>query len=375
MMRRRSVLRLGTAALAAPAALATVEALGGGPAARAAAQRPIRGVDLSSLLKAEDLGAVFRAADGTPGDAVALLRAGGANWGRLKVWVNSADGYHGREQILTMASRLAEHDMELLVDFHYSDTWADPEKQFKPAAWAELTGAELEDAVREHTADILGALADQGTPAAMAQIGNETNGGMLWPDGSTDDWDRLGGLLIAGADAARAASPGTRVALHLADGGDNGLYRWWFDHAVEQGVPFDTIALSFYGYWHGTLDELAANLADVSARYDRDVLVVETAYPFRLGSKDDHEDIIARESDLLDGYPATPEGQAAWLRDIRATVDAVPGGRGLGVCYWEPAWTATPGNGWDETDPDSGNGWENQALFDYEDRALPALTW
>ncbi|MBL1069165.1 glycosyl hydrolase 53 family protein [Streptomyces sp. 7-21] len=369
-MRRRTVLRLGTATLAAPLVLGTP-----GTGTAQAAPLAIRGVDLSSVPKAEDLGAVFAYADGTPGDPVLILRDGGANWVRLRVWVDSADGYHGRDQILAMGERAAAAGMSLLVDFHYSDTWADPGKQYKPAAWNGLSGAALADALAAHTADILGGLAVQGTPAAMAQIGNEINGGMVWPDGSTDDWDALAGLLTAGAEAARAASPGIRIALHLAEGGDNGGTRWWFDNAVARNVPFDVIALSFYGYWHGTLADLSANLSDVSARYGRDVLVAETAYPFRLGSDDDFPDIIGSESDLVDGYPATPEGQAAWMRDICGVVAAVPDGRGLGVFAWEPAWIATPGNGWDETDPASGNGWENQAWFDYDGRALPAATW
>jgi arabinogalactan endo-1,4-beta-galactosidase len=209
----------------------------------------------------------------------------------------------------------------------------------------------------------------------MVQIGNEIHNGMVWPDGSTDDWAALGGLLTAGVEASRAASPDTRIALHLAEGGDNELYRWWFDSALDQGVEFDIIAASFYGYWHGTLDQLQGNLNDMVSRYGKDVVVMETAYPFTLDSKDADGQIIGAESDLVDGYPATPEGQVAWMNDICSVVAAVPDGRGLGVFYWEPAWTAVEGNGWDPADPASGNGWENQAWFDYDDLALPGMNW
>ncbi|WP_443076704.1 glycoside hydrolase family 53 protein [Streptomyces sp. TRM 70361] len=366
-MRRRSVLRLSAAALAAPA-LATAL-----PGTASAAPLRIRGADVSSLAKSEDLGGTYRHADGRAGDPVRILAGAGVNWGRLKVWVNPADGYHTGPHVLRTARRLHDAGMRLLVDFHYSDTWADPGKQYKPAAWENLHGTALEQAVRDHTADILGGLRAQGTPAAMAQLGNEINGGMLWPDGSTDDWNRLAALLRAGAEAARAVSPGTLTALHLAEGGRNAETRWWFDNAVSRGVPFDVIALSFYGYWHGTLGDLRYNLNDVAARYGRDVLVAETAYPFRLDSKDSLANIIDRSSQLVPGYPATPAGQAAWLRDINAVVAGVPDGRGLGLFWWEPTWTAVPGNGWDPADPASGNGWENQALFDYDSRALPAL--
>ncbi|MBN3928519.1 glycosyl hydrolase 53 family protein [Streptomyces verrucosisporus] len=367
-MRRRTALRLGTAALAAPVLAGAV------PGTAAAAPRlRIRGADLSSLAKSEDLGGVYRHADGRRGDAVRILAGAGVNWGRLKVWVDPADGYNTKPHVLRTARRLHAAGMRLLVDFHYSDTWADPGKQFKPAAWENLHGPALEQAVRDHTADILGALRAQGTPAAMAQIGNEINGGMLWPDGSAENWPRLAGLLTAGAEAARAASPGIGVALHLAEGGRGADTRWWFDNAVVHGVPFDAVGLSFYGYWHGTPADLRANLNDVSARYRKGVFVAETAYPFRLDSADFLENIIDRPSELVPGYPATPVGQAAWLRDITEVVAAVPGGRGLGLFWWEPAWTAVPGNGWDPADPASGNGWENQALFGYDSRALPAL--
>lgn len=194
---------------------------------------------------------------------------------------------------------------------------------------------------------MLNALKAQGTTADMVQIGNEINTGILWPEGSTDNWSQLAGLLNSGASAAKAVSSSTKVALHLAHGGDNSLYRWWFDNARAQGVNHYVIALSFYGYWHGALSDLQADLDDISARYAKPVLVVETAYPFRIDSEHSHENIIDLEGELVSGYPATTAGQAAWLRDVMNVVEAVPNGRGLGVVYWEPTWTAVPGNGWD----------------------------
>ncbi|MER7623167.1 arabinogalactan endo-1,4-beta-galactosidase [Streptomyces sp. NPDC126503] len=335
----------------------------------------VKGVDLSSLRKSEDLGGIYRGGTGTAGDPVALLRNAGATYGRLKVWVNPADGYNDKARVLATAQRVKAQGMKLLVDFHYSDIWADPGAQTKPAAWQGHAYDRLRTDVYDHTYDVLNALKAQGTPADMVQIGNEINTGMLWPEGSTTDWPRLAGLLKSGIAAAKAVSPSAQIALHLAHGGDNALYRNWFDNAAAQGVPYDVIALSFYGYWHGPLSALQANLDDVSARYGKKVLVVETAYPFRLDSEDAHENIIDRTSELVPGYPASPAGQSAWLRDVMNVVEAVPNGRGLGVVYWEPAWTAVAGNGWDPADPASGNGWENQALFDYDSRLLPAASW
>jgi arabinogalactan endo-1,4-beta-galactosidase len=161
--------------------------------------------------------------------------------------------------------------------------------------------------------------------------------------------------------------------LHLANGGDNGLYRWWFDNITSRGVQFDVIGASYYSYWHGSLDALQYNLNDISARYNKDVIVVETAYAFTLEDDDGWPNIIGLESQLTPGYPATPEGQAAMLRAVMDVVRAVPNGRGLGIFYWDATWTGVPGNGWDPTEPSSGNAWENQALFDFNDRALPAL--
>ncbi|ALC24878.1 arabinogalactan endo-beta-1,4-galactanase [Streptomyces pristinaespiralis] len=335
----------------------------------------VKGVDVSTLKKSEDLGGVYRTAAGTTGDGLGILKSAGANYGRLKVWVDPADGYNNKARVLQTAKRIKAQGMKLLVDFHYSDIWADPGAQTKPAAWSSHSYDQLTKDVYDHTYDVLNALKAQGTTADMVQIGNEINTGMLWPEGSTENWDRTAGLLKSGISAAKAVSSSTRIALHLAHGGDNGLYRWWFDNATSRGVGFDVIAVSFYGYWHGALSDLQANLDDVSTRYAKPVMVVETAYPFRLDSKDSHENIIDLPGELVSGYPASPAGQAAWVRDVMNVVEAVPNGRGLGVVYWEPAWTAVTGNGWDPADPSSGNGWENQALFDYENRLLPAANW
>ncbi|MFH8486904.1 glycosyl hydrolase 53 family protein [Streptomyces longisporoflavus] len=327
---------------------------------------PVKGADISSLAKSEDLGGVYRTGSGAETDALAVLKAAGMNYARLRVWVDPADGYCDKAHVLAVAKRVKARAMKLLVDFHYSDTWTDPGAQTIPSAWAGHTYDRLKTDVYDHTYDVLNALKAQGTTADMVQIGNELNGGMLWPTGSTSDWSRLAGLLTAGAAAAKAVSSNTLVALHLANGGDNALYRTWFDDAVSRKVPFDVIGLSFYGYWHGALSDLQANMDDLAARYAKPLFVAETAYPFRLGSDDDWEDVIDKPEELVGGYPATEAGQAAWFRDIQSVVEAVPSRRGLGVFWWDATWTAVEGNGWDPTDPTTGNAWENQALFDYD---------
>jgi arabinogalactan endo-1,4-beta-galactosidase len=343
------------------------------------ARLSMRGADVSSLHKSEDLGGVYR--DDRrwhrhDDSALDILKHHGLSHARLRVWLNPADGYHDTAELVTMARRAKRAGLGVLVDLHYSDTWADPSHQAKPAAWTGLDVEGLRQAVYDHTFAVCSALRERGVTPAMIQIGNELNAGMLWPDGHTwnpPNWDNLATFLKAGSEAVKTCSPRTKVMLHLANGGDNGLYRWWFDNITARGVPFDVIGASYYGYWHGSLGALQYNLNDIAARYDKDVVVVETGYPFTLAGEDDAPNLIGLESQLVPGYPATPAGQARNLRDVLSIVRAVPNGRGLGAFYWEATWTAVPGNGWDPADPTSGNSWENQALFDFDDRALPAM--
>ncbi|HEX6686621.1 MAG TPA: arabinogalactan endo-1,4-beta-galactosidase [Candidatus Limnocylindrales bacterium] len=331
----------------------------------------IQGADVSQLAKNEAYGAVYRDFDGRRKDALRILKSNGVNYLRLKVWVDSADDFHELDDILTMARRAKASGFKVLVDFHYSDAWADPGKQFKPASWAALPFDQLRQALYDHTYAVMHALKAQGTPAAMAQIGNEINGGMLWPDGRWDNWDGLAALLTAASEAVTAASPSTKVAIHLAEGGNNGGHVWWFDNAISRGVRFDIIAVSQYVYWHGPLGYMQANLFDLTSRYGKPIMVVETAYGFTLEQNDHETNIFNASLAEAGGYPATPKGQTQALRDMFNTVAAVPGA--LGVFYWEPTWTAVTGGGWDPADPSSGDGWENQALFGYDGKALPAL--
>ena len=332
----------------------------------------ILGADISSLKKSEDLGGVYRYEDGTAADALQILKDHGINYARLRVWVDTADGYHDKDEILEMALRLKSQGIKLLVDFHYSDNWADPGKQIKPTAWKDYDFDQLKSAIYEHTYDICSSLVAQGTPPDMVQVGNEINAGILWPDGDYNHFDNLAALLKEGYRAVKDCSSSTLVMLHIAEGGDNEMARWWFDNITRRDVPFDVIGISYYPYWHGSFGELQYNLNDISSRYDKDVIVVETAYAFT-DQEDDFHPNIADSEMMIPGYPYTPEGQRAMLRDVMAIVRAVADGRGLGVFYWDATWTAVPGNGWDSTDPKSGNAWENQALFDYDERALPAL--
>ena len=349
--------------------------------------RDIRGADLSGVPRNEDHGAEYFAADGSAVDPVEAFADAGANLVRLKVWVDPADGYNDTADVVAMALRAKAAGMQVLVDFHYSDRWTDPGAQGVPAAWVGMSAAEMTVALTDYTTTVMTALVDAGVTPYAAQVGNEINPGMLWPLGQTWDvdttdtvtgaqWDTLAGFLTAGSTAVTAVSPSTKVMLHLTNinNGIDGL-TWWFDEVAARSVPFDLIGLSYYGFWHGTLADMQEAVTVLSGRYDRDVIVVETSYPFTLDDDPNPawENVIDLPAELVTGYPATPAGQAANFRAVQDVVAAAPGGRGLGVVYWEPAWTSVPGAGWDPADPASGNAWENQAVFDFDGRALPAL--
>lgn len=353
---------------------------------RGRATRDIRGGDLSSLAKNENFGAVYRDTDGSVADPVGLLAGEGMNLARFKVWVDPADGYNTGARVAAAAARAEAAGMDVMIDFHYSDRWADPGTQRTPAAWEGASPAEMAGLLAEHTRDVLTTVRDAGATVDYVQLGNEINPGMMWPHGQTWDvdpddgvsepqWDNLAAFLTAGHDATKEVFPQARTFLHLTNinRGIDSL-TWWFDEVTARGVPFDLIGLSYYGYWHGSFADLQGAVSDLSARYDRDVVILEVAYPFTLD--DDAPaagNIIDQPSELVDGYPATEAGQAAWFRAVQDVVASAPGGRGLGVVYWEPAWTAVDGGGWDPEDPTSGNAWENQAMFGFDDRLLPLV--
>lgn len=332
----------------------------------------IFGADISSLKKSEDCGGIYCYADGRQADALKILKDHGMNYARIRVWLNSADGYHGKSQLLEIAKRLKEYEIKLLVDFHYSDTWADPAKQFKPAAWTNLDFDGLKKAVYEHTYDVCDSLIEQGMLPDMIQVGNEITNGMLWEDGKNDkSFDNLAELLKEGQRAVKDCSPNTLVMLHLDNGGNNPMYRHWFDHITKREVPFDLIGVSYYPYWHGTLTDFQNNLNDIALRYKKDIVVVETAYPFTAQDKDNFANVI--QDQIVPNYDFTPEGQYKMLSSIIDIIRSVPNKHGIGFMWWDATWTAVDGNGWDPTDSSAGNGWENQALFDFNNCALPAM--
>jgi arabinogalactan endo-1,4-beta-galactosidase len=217
-----------------------------------------------------------------------------------------------------MALRAQKMGMRVMIDFHYSDSWADPAKQFKPKAWEKHTFPELLDDVYNHTFEVINAIKVAGVTPEWVQIGNEIPGGMMWPEGSTDNWGQLGQLLNKGYDAVKAVDKNIKVIVHVDEGNNNAKFRKFFDNATEQKVKYDVIGLSYYPYWikkdyTETIADLQFNLNDMAKRYGKEVMVVE------VGGEDDK---VQNTYELL----------AATIKAVKN----VPNNKGIGVLYWEP---------------------------------------
>jgi arabinogalactan endo-1,4-beta-galactosidase len=342
------------------------------PATSAVTALSMRGADVSTAQRAMDLGAKYYDANGTARDQLDILKSAGVNYIRLRVWNDPRSGYNNKAKVLAYAKTVKAKGLQLLVDFHYSDTWADPGQQTKPAGWASHGIGQLQTDVHDYTYDICSSLKAQATTPDSVQIGNEINTGMLWNDGSVvnDDFTNLGLLLKSGYNATKACNSGTQVIIHTANV-DNGA-RWFYDGIRAQGVQWDITGLSYYCYWHGSMSTMASVVSDMRSRYSKPVIVAETAYPYTTANHDSTANVIS-SSQPCSGYPATPAGQAA---NFTAVQNTARNAGAIGIFYWEPGWYAVPGNGWDPADiADSGNGWENQAVFDRTGRVNPGIRW
>lgn len=281
-----------------------------------------KGADVGWLPQMEATGYKFYDSDGSQKDCLQLLKDRGMNTIRLRVWVNPSDdkasGHCSKEETVAMAVRAQKMGMRIMIDFHYSDSWADPGKQNKPLEWRNHTFSELLNDVYFHTEDVLKALKKAGVTPEWVQVGNEIPGGMLWPEGSTDNFNQLAQLLNKGYDATKAVDKNIKVIVHLDEGNNSKKFRWFFDKATEQKVKYDVIGLSYYPFWIKTdykenIADLANNLNDMSARYGKEVMVVEVG------------GIDTQEQNTYD-----------MLTAVIKAVKAVPNNRGLGVIYWEP---------------------------------------
>jgi arabinogalactan endo-1,4-beta-galactosidase len=292
------------------------------------------GADVSFLTKCERDGMVFKE-DGQQKDVLTILREHQYNWVRLRIFHDPAAAAdklpNDLDYTLALAKRAKSQGFHLLLDLHYSDSWADPGKQPMPEAWKTLKHKQLVEQVFNYTRDTIAAFGREGVMPDMVQVGNEITNGMLWPNAKLpDNWDNFADLLkagIRGVDAGRGALPRPRIMIHIERSGDYDAAVYFFDNLIAHHVSFDVIGLSYYPRWHGGIAKLRGNLHDLALRYQLPIIVVETAYNWTPG------DFIGKKAD----FPESPEGQADFLRAVDAAVRAIPRGLGQGVFWWEPA--------------------------------------
>jgi len=282
-----------------------------------------KGADVSWLTQMEKEGCKFYNAAGKETECMTLLRGLGMNSIRLRVWVNPANGWCDKNDLLIKAQRANNSGMRVMIDFHYSDSWADPGKQPKPAAWTAMSLDELKSAVAAHTKDVLTTLKTNGITPEWVQVGNETDNGLLWETGKASvSMKNYAELIQAGYDASKSVFPDTKVIVHVSNGYDNALFRWNFDGLKANGAKWDVIGMSLYPSYakekgYNTPQEVnaacLANINDMISRYGSEVMICEVGMPWDQA-----------------------EGCKAFLSDLIAKAKAVPNHKCLGVFYWEP---------------------------------------
>ncbi len=312
------------------------------------------GADLSFLKQAEERGTVFKE-NGQPKPGLQIFRDHGYNWIRLRLFHTPTQLPNNFEYTLALAKEAKKLGLKFLLNYHYSDTWADPGKQFVPKAWEGKPHAELVQAVFEYTRDTIAAFRDAGVLPDMVQVGNEITNGMLWPDGRLPaNWDNFADLMkagINGVDAGRGNGPRPLIMIHIDKGGDMKATKAFFDKWKTYGADFDVIGQSYYPWWHGTLLNLRENLNFMAAEYRKDIILVEVAYNWR----------TAEYKGKNPPYPESPEGQREFLDEVHRVMLSTPDNRGKGIFWWEPAV------------PLSQKGIYSRGIFDNDVNALPVI--
>ncbi len=369
----------------------------------------IMGVDISSLVAVENSGGVFYDINGKKADLIKLLKMGGANCVRIRVWNDPFDkkgnGYGGGNNDINTAAiigkRATDAGLGVLIDFHYSDFWADPNKQSSPKAWLNLNIEQKKAALSSFTKESLQKLKDSGVKVTMVQVGNEINNGI---SGEILD-DNVFGLLKVGCEAVRDFDKNIQIVMHYTDPLSDGYLEKKAKQLEQYKVDYDIFSTSFYPFWHGDCKKLAVILKKVSNIYNKKVMVAETSYPWTNDDGDGNGNVVSSSNAAQEfNYPFSVEGQAISVRDVIEAVASVK--KGVGVFYWEPAWIPPKhydansknadevfesnftawekyGSGWatkfaseyDKEVRETGNGgtWDNQAFFDFDGKALASI--
>ena len=366
----------------------------------------IMGMDASCVPALEASGVKYYDFDGTEKDVYEILSANGINYIRVRIWNDPYDadgnGYGGGNcdiaNAIAIGQRATAAGMKLLVNFHYSDFWADPGKQMTPKAWKSMNIEGKTEALYQYTKDCLQQLVDAGVDVGMVQIGNETNGAMCGENSSAlGGWQRICQLMSAGSKAVREVCPDALVAIHFANPEKTDSYVSYGKNLDYYQVDYDVFASSYYPYWHGTLDNLASVLNHISETYGKKVMVAETSYGYTTADTDFSGNTIGEGGSVVKDYPMTVQGQANLVYDVIDTV-ANKVTNGIGVFYWEGTWISVGTNSWEENsakwetygsgwassyaaeyDPDDAGQWyggcavENQAFFDEKGNVLESL--
>lgn len=362
----------------------------------------IFGMDASCVPALEASGVKYYNFDGQETDVYQVLAENGVNYIRVRIWndpFNSeGKGYGGGNcdinNAIAIGQRATKANMKLLVNFHYSDFWADPAKQMVPKAWKGMDIEQKTEAVYQYTLDCLTQLKDAGVDVGMVQVGNETNNYMC----GEKTWFNIQYLMQAGAKATREVYPEAMVALHFANPEKAGSYATYAKKMDYYQVDYDVFASSYYPYWHGSLENLSAVLTDIANTYGKKVMVMETSYAYTEEDTDFNGNTIGGGGTIIKDYPFTVQGQANSLRAITDTIVNGTGGAGIGVVYWEGTWISVGGQSWEENHElweKHGSGWassyaaaydaadagryyggcavDNQALFDQHGKPLESL--
>ena len=319
-----------------------------------------KGADISFLPEIEESGTQFYLTDGMAANLPDILKQNGLNTIRIRLWHSPGNRHSGLEEVRAFATEMKAQGFQIFVTIHYSDTWADPGNQNKPQAWEGLPLNVLGDSVYNYTRNVV-----QLIDPDIIEIGNEINNGFLWPEGKISNQADFITLLKKGIQGARDASTKSKkVLIHCAtlDVAD-----WFYTILKTNSVDYDIIGLSYYPMWTKITPAQAVDkLIALSSTFEKDAMIAETAYPFTLGWNDLTTNITGSENQLLAGYPATPEGQKLFVTDLMNAMKKSD--RMIGLCYWAPEWVAFKG-----PQSTSGSPWENMALFDFGNKALPAF--
>jgi len=320
----------------------------------------IKSVDASFIPEIRTWNVPTKNRNGVAEDMLTTLKNEGVNTIRLRLWKDPipGDAFSGFNEVKSFAQEIKNKGMKVWITVHYSDTWADPGAQQKPAAWTGASFAQLKDSVYNYTKKIVAEINPD-----YIQVGNEINGGLIWPEGSYANMAQMTELIRQGIRGVRDQSTQTKIMLHYA-GFENASSFF----ANLSALDYDIIALSYYPLWHGkNLDQLQSSLIALGTQFNKNIVIAETAYPFTLGWNDYTNNIIGLSSQILPEYPATEQGQKDFLTRMKTIVLNTP--KGIGLCYWGAEYIAFKG-------PVSTNAssWENQALWDFNNKALPAMS-